>query len=204
MNKRLILLFSALLISTWASAQLEIRPTIGINATNVTKAPDNSSTSAMVGGQGGLAVMIGNRFHVEPGILYFSSRTGYSTDEAISTSDFDQTISGVNIPVNVGFRFLDPADDPLLNPRIFSGPSMQFLTKTVWSDGMLDEQIDWKNMSWAATVGAGLDISFLFVDFGYSWGLSKVAEPRENIEQFNDFKQNTFFVNVGARLRLIK
>lgn len=204
MEKRIILILTALFISTWASAQLEIRPTIGINMTNVSKAPDNSSTSAMVGGQGGLSVMIGNRFHVEPGILYFSSRTSYSTDETINNGDFDQTLNGVNIPVNVGFRFLDPTDEPLLNPRIFVGPSMQFLTKTVWSDGMLDEKVDWKNFSWSATVGAGLDISFLFVDFGYSWGLSNVATPRDQVEEFNDFKNNTFFVNVGARLRLVK
>lgn len=204
MEKRILLILTTLFISTWVSAQLELRPSVGMNLTNVTKSPYNGSTSAMIGGQAGLSVMIGNRFYVEPGIHYFSSRTRFSPNEEINSGDFDQTLNGVNIPVNVGFRMLEQGDEPLFNPRIFVAPSMQFFTKTVWSNGELDKEVDWKNYTLSATVGAGIDISFIFVDLGYTWGLSKMAAPSAQAEEFKDFKNNTFFVNAGVRLRLVK
>lgn len=204
--KKLILLSAGVMIALVGHAQLELRPTVGMNFTNVTESPDGTSVDARVGWQGGLSAMIGNQLYFEPGIHYFSKRTSYSTDLPIDNNvsvDFDQTLNGVNIPLMVGYRFFDVSEDPLINPQIFAGPSAQFLTKTEWSEGEFDEQINWKKYTWAAVVGAGLDISIAFIEVGYSFGLSKVAEPYDQVEEFNDFRENTFYVNAGIRLELV-
>ncbi|HKK39534.1 MAG TPA: porin family protein, partial [Cryomorphaceae bacterium] len=142
-------------------AQLEIRPFIGANLSNVSEAPDGTSTKAKLGGQIGASLMIGNRFHVNPGIAYFRRSTEFSTTENINT---DQTMEGVIIPLLVGYRFIDATEEPFFNFRVYAGPSLMFLTTTEYDDDILNEEVDWNSSSWGAQVGAGIDLSIFFLD----------------------------------------
>lgn len=143
--------------------------------------------------------MIGNQLYLNPGIAWFSRSTQYSRSGA---ADLDQTINGVIIPIHVGYRFVDPTTSPLLNFRVFAGPSLMFLTKTEFSDGALNESVDWQDTQWGAQAGIGLDISIFFVDAGYEWALSNAANSRGDLSGFRDIRNNTFFVNAGVRLTL--
>ena len=190
-----------------ASAQFEIRPFVGANFSNVSKAPDGVNTKAKLGYQIGGGLMIGNRLYVNPSIAYFSRKTEYSTTaQDVGNLNFDQTMSGVLIPVLVGYRIIDPTEDPGANFRVFAGPSFMFLSTTKYDDGAANESIDWNDSAWGAQVGAGLDVSIFFVDVSYEFGLTNSNDglTGENnvFTNFTEVKQNTFLINAGIRLTL--
>ncbi|MCA1751228.1 MAG: outer membrane beta-barrel protein [Cryomorphaceae bacterium] len=181
-------------------SQVEVRPFAGVNFSDVTETPEGQSSKAKLGAQLGASVMIGNQLYLNPGIAWFSRSTQYSQ---VGAADIDQTINGVIIPIHVGYRFVDPTTSPFLNFRIFAGPSLMFLTKTEFSDGALNEEVDWQDTQWGAQAGIGIDISMFFIDAGYEWALSNAAtNSRGDLGVFNDIRNNTFFVNVGVRLTL--
>lgn len=198
--KNLITLILCLATLT-AFSQVEIRPFLGMNFSNVSESPEGTSTQAKIGGQIGTHVMIGNRFHLNPGISYFTRSTEYSTSDDV---DLDQTVEGVIIPILVGYRFVDPTTEPLLNFRAFAGPSVMFLTKTEYDNGQLDEEVDWNDSQWGAQLGIGFDISIFFIDATYEFGLTNTHDGIKGndsvFENFTEVKQNTFLINAGVRL----
>lgn len=198
--KKIALLSGILFLSTLAYSQVEIRPYLGFNFSNVSKTPDGTSTQAKVGGQIGASLMIGDRFHLNPGIAYFSRSTEFSSKDDPNISS-DLLINGVSIPLLVGYRFVDPSSEPLLNVRVYAGPSLMFLTKNELS-GADDNAINWNDTQWGGQVGAGLDILIFFLDLSYEFGLTNTIDGTDNntIDDFTDIKNNTFYVNAGVRL----
>jgi opacity protein-like surface antigen len=199
--KKIIFILAAVSISVAANAQFEIRPFIGTNFSDIQSTPDGTSTQAKLGAQLGANLLIGNKLHIMPGINVFSRSTEYSTPS--DQPNFDQTTNGVMIPILIGYRFIDMDNDPFFNVRAFAGPSLMFLTKTELSNGVADDVVDWNNSQWGAQVGLGLDIAMFFVDLGYEWGLSKTGDVK-GVPEWDDIKSNTFFVNVGARLKFAR
>ncbi len=188
-------------ITSIATAQFEIRPFIGANFSNITESPDGLDTKAKVGGQLGASLLIGNKFHLMPGIAMFSRSTEYSDVNDIT---IDQKASGIIIPILVGYRFIDPSNEPFLNVRLWTGPSLMFLTKTEFDDELVDESVDWNSSQWGYQLGAGVDISIFFVDLGYEIGLSNTGESKDPISSLTDIKSNTFYLNLGVRLVFAK
>jgi len=200
MKTLLFLAFFAAIIT--CQAQVEIRPYLGANFSNVSKSPDGTTTEGKLGGQIGASLMIGNRFHLNPGIAYFRRSTEFISANDLST---DQTVDGVIIPILVGYRFVDPTTEPFLNFRVFAGPSLMFLTTTEYDDDILNESVNWNDNQWGAQVGAGIDVSIFFLDVTYEFGLTNTndginGEDGGLITNFGEIKQNTFMVNAGVRL----
>jgi hypothetical protein len=199
MKSFLILAFFAAFIT--CQAQVEIRPFLGANFSDVSKTSDGTSTKAKLGGQIGASLMIGNRFHLNPGIAYFSRSTEFSTSDNFQT---DQTVEGVIIPILVGYRLVDPTTEPFFNFRLFAGPSLMFLTTTKYDNGDFNDVVDWNDTQWGAQLGAGLDVSIFFVDFTYEFGLTNTNDGLSGdsglVGNFSEVKQNTFIVNAGVRL----
>lgn len=202
MTKLLTATLVALLIGFTANAQFEIKPTAGINLSNVSSTPSGTKTEAKIGYQFGGSVMFGNRIYLSPGIYYFQQVTQYvisNPNGSTTAITSDEKIAGVKIPLLVGFKLIDPETDPLINFRIFAGPSVNFNTKNKFSDGFGSDEIKWKKNTWGAQVGAGIDVAFLFIEAGYEFGLSSTYKGDSAYENFKDTKHNTFVVNVGAR-----
>lgn len=200
MKTLLSLAFFAAFIA--CQAQVEIRPYLGANFSNVSETSEGTSTNAKLGGQIGASVMIGNRFHLNPGIAYFSRSTEFSTTDNFQT---DQTVEGVIIPILVGYRFVDPTTEPFLNFRLFAGPSLMFLTTTEYDNSEFNDVVDWNDSQWGAQVGAGFDVSIFFLDVTYEFGLTNTNDGIDGedgglISNFGEVKQNTFMVNAGVRL----
>lgn len=192
----------ALLFAFTANAQLEIKPTAGINLSNVSTTPNGTKTTAKIGYQFGGSVMFGNRLYLSPGIFYFQQVTQYvidNPDGSTTAITSDEKTAGVKIPVLLGFRFIDPETDPLLNFRVFAGPSVNFNTTNKFPDGFGSDEIKWKKNTWGAQIGAGVDLAFLFLEAGYEFGLSSSYEGDSASENFKDIKHNSFVLNVGAR-----
>jgi len=202
--RRIVLVFVALTFLGFESlAQFEIRPLAGFNFAN-TDAPEGVDAAAKVGYQFGGHVLIGSKFHLYPGITYYQQVTEYVFDAGGDNEDVtvDQTVAGVKVPILVGYRFTDPEEAGLFNLRLFAGPTMLFHTKTEYSEGFVDDQVEWKDLSWAGRVGVGVDIAFLFVDLGYQFGLTDVHDFKEGVDSFTDRKHNTFIASVGVKIAL--
>jgi|SRR5690554_915522 len=194
------ILFAALLsFAVSAHSQVEIRPFAGLNFSNVSKAPDNTTTQAKVGSQIGASVMFGRQLYFNPSISYFWRSTEFSFAGQENTKT-DQKISGVSIPLLVGFKLIDAGNDPFVNFRVFGGPSMMFMSSQKYTSNVVDESVDWNKTQWAAQLGAGLDVKIFFLDVAYEFGLSKMNEPVDG-SNIKDIKNNTFFINAGVRLK---
>ena len=205
MKKFLSATLIAMLIGFTAKAQLEVKPTVGINLSNVRSAPDGTTTSAKLGYQIGGSLMFGTRIYLSPGIYYYQQTTQYVMQNPGGGSTAitsDEKIAGVKIPLLVGLKVINPENDPLINLRLFAGPSLLFNTKNTFSGGIPNDQINWKKSSWGAQIGAGLDVSFLFLEAGYEFGLSNTFDSNSAAGNFSDTKHNTFILNAGVRFKL--
>lgn len=205
MKKILTVTVLALLVSFAAKAQLEIKPTVGVNLSNVSTTPSGTKTSAKMGYQFGASVMFGERLYLSPGIYYYQQKTQYviqNSENSTTLVTSDEKIAGVKIPLLVGFKIIDPTNDPMINLRVFAGPSVLFNTTNKFSDGVINDNVNWKKNTWGAQVGAGVDISIFFIEAGYEFGLSSAYEGDSASENFKDIKHNTFVVNAGLRFAL--
>lgn len=169
---------------------------MGVNFSDVSKAPDGVTTQARLGAQVGASAIFGKQFHFMPGIAWFARSTQYSVAGA---TNFDQKVNGVLVPLLVGYRFVDAESRPFFNARLFAGPAMMFLNRTEFTDGQANESVDWSSTQWGAQMGLGFDIAIFFLDVGYEFGLSNTAEGA-SASGFSDIRNNTFYANAGLRL----
>ncbi len=194
-----LLVALALGSATLATAQIELRPHIGANIQHLTESPDGTEWTGNPGLQIGMHLMIGSQFFVQPGIQYVSSKSDLVV-VGTSNSDYTLTTNSLRVPVVIGYRFSDPASEPLLNVRLFGGLAANFpLSASFNEDGLEDVDLGPANL--AITAGAGLDISIFFIEAGYDVGVSNVFDD-EDFEV--DAKQNQFQVNAGVRLKFAK
>jgi hypothetical protein len=186
----LILFFSALVVTSYS--QVELKPAIGINVTNVSKDPDTGNSKGQVGYQVGASVLIGKKFYVDPGIFYVKKSTQF-VEEGTTPQELKLNMSGIRIPVAVGYHLLGN-EESLAALRILGGGSAFFMTG-VDAEGANKE--DFKSPSWGLFAGAGLDIWILFLDVKYEWSLTDVS----SITQFDVGKYRSFYSNLGVRIK---
>ncbi|WP_215223089.1 outer membrane beta-barrel protein [Echinicola shivajiensis] len=189
--KKLILIFVAVLIATMAHAQVELKPTIGLTFSNVTKDPDSGEAKAKIGYQFGASVLFGDKFYVEPGLFFAQKSTKFS-DTNTSGDDLDMDLKGLRIPVAVGYHLLG-SEDSAIGLRVFGGGST-FIVTGVNGEGL--DKDDFESPTWGVFAGAGLDFTILFLDAKYEWSLTDVS----GLTDFDIGKTNSFFVNAGIRL----
>ncbi len=173
------------LVAGLASAQLVLRPQVGITFNDLSEDLDDFDED--LGYRFGADLQIGNKFFVQPG-LFFDFRKLDGDDE-----DYDRT--HIRIPVFVGYDFSDDGVLDDLGFRIFGGPTLSFVStdEGLNIDG---EETDFSNTLWGVAAGLGFDFSILFVDAGYEWGLSDLFDDVEDSP-----KSNSFFINAGVRVR---
>ena len=186
----LILFFSALVVTSYS--QVELKPAIGINVTNVSKDPDTGNSKGQVGYQVGASVLIGKKFYVDPGIFYVKKSTQF-VEEGTTPQELKLNMSGIRIPVAVGYHLLGN-EESLAALRILGGGSAFFMTG-VDAEGANKE--DFKSPSWGLFAGAGLDIWILFLDVKYEWSLTDVS----SVTDFDIGKYRSFYSNLGVRIK---
>ena len=187
MKKSLFTVFFALLMAGSAMSQISIRPQVGINVPSVT----SDDIKGNLGFQFGADLQIGESFYVQPGVNF---QTGKLTLEGAG----DMKLSRINIPVMVGFAFGE-AEDASFGVRVFAGPNIALhvsedLDELSVSDITGD---NFKSTIFSGQVGAGLDISILFIDVAYQFGLSNYIEDSARVE---DSKKHMFLANAGVRI----
>ena len=191
--KNAISLLVLLMISMSASAQFSIRPQIGYNSSSFTDNFNNVTIDKDGGFQFGIDVQIGRQFYIQPGIFWESANNNLRDMVSSSSSTFQ--VDRLKVPVLFGYKFLGPDVAGLVDARIFTGPHAAFVMDRNIKEESLLRKNDFQNAVYGWNVGVGFDVAILFVDAGYSFGLSKVFK---NLEP--DTRNNMFYANVGLRL----
>lgn len=181
-----------LLCSTVTLAQIAIKPAVGINLTDFSKDPNTGKYKSKVGYQFGGSVAIGKRVYIEPGFYWVKKTTEFVTENT-NQQDIRYDISGIRVPVTVGFNLLG-SEKSIIALRAFGGASAFMLTNTK----NLDKD-DLKSASWGVFAGAGLDLSIIFVEAKYEWSLTNITK---DISQIDIGKSRSVFVNAGIRIAL--
>lgn len=184
-----LITISFFLFTTIAFSQVEIKPAIGINATNFSEDPVNGETSANVGWQLGGTIKMGEKLYGEGGIFWTYKSTKY--EEADTNFTFNTEISGIRIPAMIGYNLIGGSGGAL-GLRAFGGASVFIVTQV---NAFQLTKDDFNKASWGMFLGAGLDFSILFVDVKYEWALTDVS----SVSSFKVGKAKTLFVNAGVR-----
>jgi hypothetical protein len=188
----LVLAFSLMVFVSQSYSQIEIKPAIGINFTGFSQDPENATSSAQLGWQLGGTVSYGDKFYGEGGIFWTYKANDISETDTNIT--FSTSVSGVRIPVMVGYHLLGKETD-FLGLRAFGGASVTILSN-VDAEGL--SKSDFNSPTYGVFLGAGLDLSILFLDLKYEWSLSDVSD----LSSFDVGQARTIFINVGVRLGL--
>jgi hypothetical protein len=197
MRKALLSLTFLLGIIIFVNAQIEIKPTIGMNFSKLNDEPENFSQSARVGYQLGGSVQIGKKLYFEPGIFW--TKLGSEMVHANQSNlDFTTDINAIRIPAFVGYQIIGGDEENIFGLRVFGGPTGSWVTKVSANDTDLDKE-DFNSFLWGADVGAGIDVWLLFLDMGYEWGLNDVFK-----DDPNHGKNRAWWVNLGVRIRIGK
>jgi hypothetical protein len=199
MKKNLILTLILSFVAFAGFTQLELKPAIGINAARFDSNPvfnttDTNSTGGKAGYQIGASLLIGRKLYVEPGVFY-SKFNQDMTPADIEKSNYTYGVGFVRIPVNFGFQFIGSTSS-FAALRIYLGPSVMIPVGIKENDYTL-AKADVTSPQFDISVGAGLNIWFLFLDVSYGWGLTP---------QFTDdpieAKMQAFYTNIGFRFKL--
>ena len=192
MRKKIVLaVISSLFMGVYSQAQVVIKPAIGINATDFSKDPGTGEFKGRVGYQIGGSVAIGKKVYFEPGIFYVKKNTEFVDENTSGLEDQDFNISGIRIPLTVGFNLLGNAGSPV-SLRGFGGVSAFFLADIKDLD-----KDDFNTASWGTYLGLGVDFSILFVEASYEWSLTNV---QKNIETIDIGKSRSLFAHAGVRI----
>ncbi len=196
MKKNILFLVLTAFLAFSASAQIAIRPYVGINSHNLTEDFSNTEWKSNVGYHLGADVQIGNKFYVQPGFQVDFVRNRFEVNG--TEIDYDFKRSHLRIPVMVGYAFTGV--DSNFGARLFTGPNASIVLNSESDEGLLDlDKEKLKSAVFGWNVGAGLDLSIFFVEAGYQFGLSKVFEEFDNYK--NGSKDNYFYANAGFRIR---
>lgn len=189
MKIKFVFLFLSLFALSGIRAQITLKPTVGINFTDLKI--DGTEASARPGVLIGLSTEFGRKIFFEPGIQYVVKSSEISSTSS-STTDVKTELSGIRIPLRVGINLLgDQASTFTLHG--FGGVSGFFVTSV--SDGINKDDVN--SSSWGVFAGAGVDIWKLFVDLSYEWSLTDIN--KDNISAQLG-KTRSFFINTGLRL----
>lgn len=181
-------------------AQVELRPTVGMNISSLESLKDTASFRSDAGFSVGLDLQFGNRWYVQPGVHYDVSR---NTIELHGGEESSLKVGRVRIPVLLGYKLFEPDVDRFFNVRLFTGPNISFVTSVDDGESQLDiDKEDFQSSTFGWHAGGGLDILIVFIDFGYQFGLSDVFDDLQiqGLEGANS-KNNVFYLNAGLRVR---
>lgn len=197
MKKHSIAAIALLFVAATATAQLTLRPYAGINSNTLTEdVEDLVDWKSKVGYQLGADLQIGNKFYVQPGVqMEFVKNTAEFQIINPTSSDFSRT--HLRIPLMIGYAFGEI--DGNFAARVFTGPNASIVLSAEVEDEDIKDEL--KNAVFGWNVGFGADISILFIDLGYQFGLSEVFENLD-IDPENASKSNAFYANVGLRIRI--
>lgn len=196
--KKLLLLSFLIAISATTFAQLpsfNLGVKAGMNVSSL-KADNVLGEENRLGYQIGAWARVGGMgLYVQPE-AYLASKGGKFHIPLISGNSSDDAkvkFTTLDVPVLVGYKF----GTNRLNVRMMAGPMISFvLDKSVKGNFQQVTDIsNYKNQTWAAQMGAGVDLGPLSVDLRYEAGLSNT----NNSDQYSQ-KQRLWHLSLGYKI----
>lgn len=191
-------------LAAWCTPSLaqEFRFGGGYNGSNVSEAGDEHWVGR-AGYHFGVDLVLGSSWFLRPGAHFQVRNLNYSLaglDQNGSPTgtdvEFRYTDRSLRVPLLAGFRLLDPDDSPV-NIYVVGGPTALFNLNADLDNDELDVQT--ARTQWYIGAGAGLELSFLFLEGGYNVAMSDVFDG----ERFEtNPRVNQVTVTAGVRLRL--
>jgi len=189
--KKLILATTVLvLLGLNAAAQISLRPQAGIKFNNLSYESVEGEVTGAAGISIGADLQIGGTFYVQPGL-------NLNPVKLEIENVGDVKITSLNVPVMAGFKLFEPEGARAFGIRLFAGPNFGFKINDKISDAINDITTDdLKNFDLSAIGGVGLDISILFVDLAYKYGITETISPKIG----DGANLNSFMLNAGVRI----
>lgn len=177
--KRLLLTTVMLAVFQLANAQLDLGPKVGFTSSTLTINQDSIENGFRNNLLFGAFARIGDKVHIQPEVIWFTRGGVFKPIDLSSPTPIEQeiTLSGIEIPLQIGFKLIDLA---LINLRVFGGPSAcitldkQIQTNQGSSFISPIKEADIKDVQWGARVGAGLDVLMFAIDVKYAVSLNNV------------------------------
>ncbi len=189
MKRTLYTLLLLLFVGGVATSQFSLRPQVGVNFASFDYNSVHGSVEGKTGLHFGADIQIGAPFYIQPGLNFNTTK--------LQIEEFgDIDVSKINVPIFVGFKLFEPVDQKALGLRIFAGPNFAYNVSEKLDEAFTDiTKDDIKDFHVSGVAGAGVDISILFVDIGYKFGLSKFVET-----DVQDEAVHYFIANAGIRV----
>lgn len=194
MNLRTILIPALAATMGTATAQIAVNPQLGINYTNLTNTPNNVVSSAAVGFQLGADLRLGDRLYFQPGAFFGRSATvikftpldtSFLEDNLIRTTAKVKALLGYNLVHGEAFRL-----------RVNAGPTYEALLSVDSKDDKIAfNKKDYNGGSFNMDAGLGIDVAFLTLETGVSYGLSNAYKDEGKL--LGDSKYFTWYATLG-------
>ncbi len=175
---------------TLGQALLELKPALGITFTNVSRDPAGGSANGQVGYQLGGSALIGERLYFEGG-LFLAKKSVEFTSTATSSRKFETGLTGLRIPVMVGYHLLGHPSE-FLSLRVFGGGSL-FMVTNVKAPGLT--KADFTSPTYGLFAGVGLDLMMFFADLQYEWSLSNYS----HLAALDVGQSRSLYLNAGVK-----
>jgi hypothetical protein len=179
-SARITLLALLVFILSMPMMAQQLRLGGGYSGSNVVEAGDEQ----WVGRAGyllGADMAFGSTWFLRPGIFLNVRNLNYSIagldpngDPTGTDVEFQYTSRSLRVPLHVGRRLFDPADDTALNIYLFAGPTALLNLNADLDNDALN--VSTSPAQWYLGGGAGLEVAFLFVEAGYDVAMTNVFE----------------------------
>jgi hypothetical protein len=176
-------------------SQISIKPAFGVNTSLLKSDFSGFESEGRIGYQFGASVLIGDKFYADPGVFYSTIYSEIIVG-GIEDLNIDNKMSFLRIPLHAGYHIFGNSSETLANLRVFAGPSMSIVTSVDESSGL--KRKDYSSVLWGLDAGLGFNVGWLFMDFGYEWGLNNAYKD----EHISNVKFNSLWANIGFRVRL--
>jgi len=197
-------------LTIFAQGLISFGPKVGWNSNRLSTDYTQYIKDWKSGFQGGVFFSIYlHKFYVQPEAYFSLKRGALQTSigdplNPTSTLNISQSfnLQSIDIPLLAGYKVLDLK---LIRFRIWAGPVVSYaLSKeyTMSINGFNQStritRDDFKDATWSAQIGAGLDLLMLTFDIGYEFGLDSFL----SIQSLNEFnlRNNLFYCSIGWRL----
>ena len=206
--KRIIVFAIALLISGISYGQFHIGPQIGYSGSNLTLNTDTIANNLKSNFLIGVFARFGKKIYVQPEVNWLTQGSVFkypSFKDGIVPLEQEIKLSTIQVPVNVGWRFLNLK---VVQLRVFAGVAANFVMNTTintksgdpddYENALIPE--DFKSVQWQWDVGAGVDILMFAVDVKYMGGINNLLDNVQVEGNTITSKSNLFVVTVGWKI----
>lgn len=193
-------------MSYTAGAQVKFNPQGGLTFLNLsddrqkirsTGEVIEADFSADVGAMAGLDVRIGTDFYFQPGVFFARNVTiTKMKGDTLSSTDFEDKLVRTSLKCKglLGFNLVHKEGFKI---RINTGPTYDYILSIDNADDKIDfDESDFNGGSVNIDAGLGLDIWFVTLEAGYSYGLSEAFDNKDDFDY--DSRYSSIYVSVGV------